>query len=93
VTLGYASGEIPMIPLNLVLLKGAVIKGFEIRTFPQHDPAGNARDRAEFTDLWRSGRISPTIHARFPLAHTRSALEAVAGRESVGKTVIEIVRD
>ena len=93
VTLGYASGEIPMIPLNLVLLKGAVIKGFEIRTFPQHDPTGNARDRAEFTDLWRSGRISPTIHARFPLAHTRSALEAVAGRESVGKTVIEIVRD
>ncbi|WP_216693532.1 NADPH:quinone oxidoreductase family protein [Dietzia psychralcaliphila] len=93
VTLGYASGHIPAIPLNLVLLKGPVIKGFEVRTFAQHDPIGAARDRAEFDNLWRDGRLSPLVHARFPLRRTREALEAVAGRRSVGKTVIEMGRD
>ena len=36
VTVGYASGEIPRIPLNLVLLKGMIIVGFEMRTFAEH---------------------------------------------------------
>jgi NADPH:quinone reductase len=38
VVLGFASGEIPRIPLNLVLLKGPIIKGFEFRTFGEHVP-------------------------------------------------------
>ncbi|TCN53619.1 NADPH2:quinone reductase [Rhodococcus sp. SMB37] len=91
VTLGYASGEIPSIPLNLVLLKGAVIKGLEIRTFAQHDPVSAARDRAEFTELWSAGRIRPHIHARYPLDDTAAAMAAVASRQSVGKTVIEVI--
>ena len=44
VTLGFASGEIPRIPLNLVLLKGVIVKGFEIRTFSEHAPAESKRD-------------------------------------------------
>ncbi|WP_330257323.1 NADPH:quinone oxidoreductase family protein [Nocardia sp. NBC_00565] len=90
VTLGYASGEIPRIPVNLILLKGAVIKGLEIRTFAQHDPDSASRDRAEFADLWRTGRIRPTIHARYPLRDTREALEEVAQRRSIGKTIIDV---
>ncbi|MEE2059219.1 NADPH:quinone oxidoreductase family protein [Rhodococcus artemisiae] len=91
VTLGYASGEIPSIPLNLVLLKGAIVKGLEIRTFAQHDPKRAARDRAEFTELWSTGRIRPSIHARYPLDDTAAALTAVASRRSVGKTIIEVI--
>jgi len=90
ITLGYASGEIPAIPLNLVLLKGAIIKGLEIRTFAQHDPESAARDRAEFTELWSAVRIRPRIHARYPLDDTAAAMTAVASRQSVGKTIIEI---
>ncbi|WP_024795310.1 NADPH:quinone oxidoreductase family protein [Tomitella biformata] len=90
VTLGYASGEIPSIPLNLVLLKGVTVKGLEIRTFASHDPASAARDREEFTAMWTSGRIRPVISAEFPLEQTREALEAVAHRRTVGKTIIRI---
>ncbi|PVX67089.1 UNVERIFIED_ORG: NADPH:quinone reductase-like Zn-dependent oxidoreductase [Nocardia globerula] len=93
VTLGYASGEIPRIPLNLILLKGAVVKGLEIRTFAHHDPQNASRDRDEFTALWRSGRIRPLIHARFPLSQAREALELVTNRSSIGKTIIEVVSD
>lgn len=92
VTLGYASGDIPRIPLNLVLLKGAVVKGLEIRTFAQNDPENATRDRTEFTDLWRSGKIRPAIHALFPLTQVREALELVASRKSIGKTVVDVIQ-
>ncbi|RHW28963.1 NADPH:quinone oxidoreductase family protein [Nocardioides immobilis] len=90
VTLGYASDEIPRIPLNLVLLKGVTIKGLEVRTFAQRDPERAARDRAEFTDLWASGRVHPLIGATFPLSRAREALTFVAERRAVGKTVIAV---
>ncbi len=91
ITLGYASGEIPRIPLNLVLLKGAEVKGMEMRTFAAHDPVSAARDRTEFTALWNAGRIRPLIHRRFPLSRTGEALRNVENRMSVGKTIIDVV--
>lgn len=93
VTLGYASDEIPRIPLNLVLLKGVTIAGFEMRTFAEHDPASAARGRAELSDLWSSGRIRPLVGATFPLSHVGEALAHVAGRHAVGKTVVTVRGD
>ena len=90
VTLGYASDEIPRIPLNLVLLKGVTIKGLEVRTFDQHDPVSAARDRAEFTALWTSQSIHPVVGAVFPFDQTPEALSYVAERRAVGKTVIAV---
>jgi NADPH2:quinone reductase len=88
VTVGFASGEIPRIPLNLVLLKGCVIKGFEIRTFSQVEPELAARDERELIDLLSSGRIDPHISAVFDLDHAAQALNAVAGRRSTGKVLL-----
>jgi NADPH2:quinone reductase len=90
VTIGFASGEIPRIPLNLVLLKGVVVKGFEMRTFTQHAPMEAARDRAEVLDLLAAGRIHPHIGATYPLARCADALRLVAERAAVGKVVIEV---
>jgi NADPH2:quinone reductase len=90
VTVGYASGEIPRIPLNLVLLKGVVIKGFELRTFGDHAPQLAARDRKELADLLAGGTIRPYIGARFPLADTAAALRHVADRRARGKVVIDV---
>jgi NADPH2:quinone reductase len=88
VTIGFASGEIPRIPLNLVLLKGFVIKGFEIRTFAQHEPELAARDEGELLALLATGRISPHVSAAYPLAEVARALGAVAGRMSTGKVLL-----
>jgi NADPH2:quinone reductase len=90
VTVGFASGEIPKIPLNLVLLKGVVVKGFEIRTFGLHAPAQAARDRTELADLLASGRVSPHVGARFPLDDVAGALRHVAERRAVGKVVVQV---
>lgn len=92
VVVGFASGEIPRIPLNLVLLKGVVIKGFEFRTFAEHEPAASRRDREELSELFASGRVRPHVSAVFPLDETAAALRAMADRRVLGKIVVDPTR-
>jgi NADPH:quinone reductase len=89
-TLGYASGTIPSIPLNLVLLKGITIRGMEIRTFMGDRPDDAARDVQELAQLFASGKVRPYIGARFPLSETPAALRHVAERKVLGKVVIDV---
>jgi NADPH:quinone reductase len=90
VTLGYAAGTIPSIPLNLVLLKGITIRGMEIRTFMSDRPDDAARDVQELAEMFAAGTIRPYIGARFPLSETPAALRHVAERKVLGKVVIDV---
>jgi len=90
VTLGYAAGDIPAIPLNLVLLKGITVQGMEIRTFMIDHPDEIARDDAELRQLFAEGRLRPYIGARFPLEQAATALRYVADRKAIGKVVIDV---
>ena len=90
ITLGYAAGSIPAIPLNLVLLKDITIRGMEIRTFTADHPDDAARDIRELQQMFADGRIQPYIGARFPLAEAATALRQVAERKAVGKVVIDV---
>lgn len=88
VTVGFASGEIPRIPLNLVLLKGVIVKGFEIRTFAQFAADRAARDERELLELLASGTIRPHISSVHPLERVAMALSEVAQRRAVGKVLV-----
>jgi NADPH2:quinone reductase len=88
VTVGYASGEIPRIPLNLILLKGVRVMGYEARTFGENAPGLLERDRTELHDLFSSGRISPYVGATYRLDDTASALRHLADRKAIGKVVL-----
>jgi NADPH2:quinone reductase len=90
VTLGYAAGSIPAIPLNLVLLKDITIRGMEIRTFTADHPDDAARDIEELQQMFADGRTRPYIGARFPLVDAAKALRHVAERKAVGKVVIDV---
>lgn len=90
VTLGYAAGTIPAIPLNLVLLKDITIRGMEIRTFTADHPDDAARDIHELQQMFADGGIRPYIGARFGLADTATALRLVAERKAIGKVVIDV---
>jgi NADPH:quinone reductase-like Zn-dependent oxidoreductase len=90
ITLGYAAGAIPAIPLNLVLLKGITVRGMEIRTFMSDRPDDSARDMRELIEMFATGVIRPYIGARFPLADTAAALRLVADRKAIGKVVIDV---
>jgi len=88
VTVGFASGEIPRIPLNLVLLKGVVVTGFTLEGFARNQRDDDARDRAELAELYRSGRFAPHISARYPLEQAGQALADLAERRAMGKVLV-----
>jgi NADPH:quinone reductase len=87
VTVGFASGTIPRIPLNLVLLKGAQIRGFEIRTLPEHAPQAMAEGERVLAELVAQG-MRPHVSAVYPLAEAARALADVAERRVLGKVVV-----
>jgi NADPH:quinone reductase len=90
VTVGYASGTIPRIPLNLVLLKGVEVLGFQMRDFPTHLPADAERNERELMELLAEGRVAPYIGAAFTLEETAAALRYVADGRAIGKVVLDI---
>ena len=85
VTVGYAAGAIPRIPLNLVLLKGIHILGFQFRDFAMHQPADMARNDRELLELLAEGRAAPLIGAEFDLADVVAALRHVADGQGGGQ--------
>lgn len=85
---GFAAGEIPKLALNLVLLKGCDVQGVFWGESVRRDPAGH---RANMTDVlaWiAEGRLTPRIHATYPLADIATAIGVLDRREAVGKVVL-----
>jgi NADPH2:quinone reductase len=87
VTVGYAPGVIPRIPLNLVLVKGIRIVGFQFQDVPA---AEFGRNEDELVELLTTGRVSPHIGAVYPLDRTVDALRHVADGRAIGKVLIDI---
>jgi NADPH2:quinone reductase len=90
VTVGYASGVIPSIALNLVLLKGVHVLGFQFIDFATHRADERRRDEAELLELLASGRAHPHIGASFELEQAPEALAYVAEGRAVGKVVLDV---
>jgi NADPH2:quinone reductase len=89
VTVGYADGKIPRIPLNLVLLKDIVVRGFEARTIRRYDPEATAIAERELARMVRDG-MRPLVSHVHPLADVATALTDVAERRTTGKIVLEM---
>lgn len=86
---GFAAGEIPKIPLNLVLLRSRDVRGVYWGEWMTRAPA---QHRANMTDIlgWcAAGKISAHVHAVFPLERAAEALAAIADRKAIGKVVLK----
>ena len=90
VTVGYASGSIPRIPLNLVLLKGIQVLGFQFLTFATNAPEEMARNEAELMDLLAAGKVTPHMGATFAFEDVAAALRHVADGRAIGKVALTI---
>lgn len=90
VTVGYAAGEIPRIPLNLVLLKGVHILGFQLRDFAARAGEEMRRNEKELLELLAARRALPYVGASFPLADAAAALRFVADGKAIGKVVLDV---
>ena len=90
VCIGFASGEIPRIPLNLVLLKGVVIKGLDIRSIDQHAPEASRQAQDELMAHFAAGRIHPYVSEIYPLERASAALSRLRDRRVTGKVIIAL---
>ncbi|MGK0567854.1 NADPH:quinone oxidoreductase family protein [Bordetella bronchiseptica] len=97
IPMGFASGAIPTVPANIVLVKNISILGvywgyyFGWGRHPVK-PGNDARLRAAYARLFewtRQGRIRPRAHAVVPLADFRTALRMIASREAIGRIVMQ----
>ncbi|ADJ48881.1 NADPH:quinone reductase and related Zn-dependent oxidoreductase [Amycolatopsis mediterranei S699] len=89
VTVGFADGAIPRIPLNLVLLKNLVVRGFEARMIRHEDPEATLAAERALAGMVRDG-MRPLVSRVHPLSDVAGALTAVAERRTTGKIVLEM---
>ncbi len=85
---GFAGGEIPKIPLNLVLLKGASLVGVFWGSFTEKQPRENLKNMQELFALYEQGKLFPYTQKKYSLAETPQALNDLICRRAIGKIVI-----
>lgn len=85
---GFASGTIPKIPTNLLLLKGVSAVGVFWSGFAKRAPEECRQQMEQLSNWVSSGRLKPRISHRFPLAHGAEALRLVAERKAQGKVLL-----
>ncbi|MEN5301909.1 NADPH:quinone oxidoreductase family protein [Pseudomonas sp. TWI628] len=85
---GFASGTIPQMAANLVLLKGAAVLGVFWGAFAQRQPEDNAANFQQLFAWHAQGKLKPLVSQTYPLAEAGAAIEALGQRRAVGKLVV-----
>ncbi len=86
--IGFANGEIPRLPWNLALLKGASIVGVFWGDYIRRQPQQYAADMQAMMAWVAQGKLKPLVSARYALADTAAALKALEARQVTGKVVV-----
>ena len=85
---GFAAGEIPKLPWNLMLLKGASVIGVFWGDFVRREPAANLAAMRQMLGWMAEGKLKPLVSRKYALADTAQALNDMAARKVMGKVVI-----
>jgi NADPH2:quinone reductase len=85
---GFASGPIPSLPLNLALLKGASIVGVFWGDYSKREPKANAAMMQELAQWYAQGKIKPVIDRTMPMKDLKAAYAHMGSRGVMGKLVL-----
>ena len=85
---GFASGSIPQLAANLVLLKGAAVLGVFWGAFAQRQPEDNAANFRQLFAWHAEGKLKPLVSQTYPLEQAGAAIEKLGQRQAVGKLVV-----
>ncbi|UUY09709.1 NADPH:quinone oxidoreductase family protein [Pseudomonas sp. J452] len=87
---GFASGRIPELPVNLTLLKGTAVVGVFWGSFAQRQPQDNAANFKQLFAWHAEGKLKPLVSQVFPLEQAAEAINALGQRKAVGKVVVQV---
>ena len=86
--IGFASGPIPKIPLNLTLLKGCSLIGVFWGRFTVEEPGLNRQNVEELWQFFAAGKLSPVVTESFPFEHYEAAFNCMIERRARGKVIM-----
>lgn len=87
---GFASGRIPELPVNLALLKGAAVMGVFWGSFAQRQPQDNAANFQQLFEWFAAGKLKPLVSQVYPLTAAARAIDDLGQRKAVGKVVVQV---
>lgn len=85
---GFASGTIPRVPANLLLLKGCALVGVFFGTFRDKDPEANRENFEALFEWFEQGKLKPLVSRTMDISEVVSAFEVLASRQAIGKIVL-----
>jgi NADPH2:quinone reductase len=88
--IGFAAGDIPKLPLNLALLKGASVVGVFWGDYTRREPKHFAESARQLARWYAEGKLKPHVSATFPLEKAADAMNLLASRKAKGKVVVTI---
>jgi len=86
---GFAAGEIPKLPLNLILLKSCDVRGVAWGAWVRREPQAQQTLMTQIVGWCAQGKLSAHVHATYPLTEIKAALQAIADRKVMGKIVLQ----
>ncbi|ESR23790.1 NADPH:quinone oxidoreductase family protein [Lutibaculum baratangense] len=90
VVIGFASGEVPAIKANYLLVKNIAASGLQWSDYRDRDPAKMGEAQAEIFALKQAGKIDPYVSAVLPLADFKDALRALRDGKAQGKIILQV---
>lgn len=88
--IGFAAGDIPKAPINLILLKSCQLVGVFYGAFSARFPADNETNFREILDLYEQGKINPLVGREYPLKEYAQAIRCLSERQAIGKVVVSL---
>jgi NADPH2:quinone reductase len=87
-SIGFTSGRLPVLPVNIALIKGFSVIGVRAGEYGRQFPEKGRENQEAIWRLAEEGQVKPRVDAEYPLADWRAAFDTLAERKVVGKTII-----
>lgn len=90
IPLGFASGDIPQIPANILLVKNITVVGFYWGGYAKFKPSVLVDSFKQLFTWYSEGRLKPHVSNILPLAQSNEAVQLLIDRKATGKVVVKI---
>jgi NADPH:quinone reductase len=87
-SIGFTSGRLPVLPVNIALIKGFSVHGVRAGEYGRQFPEKGRENNEAIWKLAEEGKVKPRVDHEYPLTEWREAFETLAQRKVVGKTII-----
>jgi NADPH2:quinone reductase len=87
-SIGFTSGRLPVLPVNIALIKGFSVMGVRAGEYGRQFPEKGRENHEAIWKLAEDGKVKPRVDAEYPLSDWRAAFDSLADRKVIGKTIV-----